>query len=63
MKMNMKKMFSSIDTHTERGPTRVITSGNPRLYGQTMSEKNEFFSNYKEEIKWGKSYPLFFVSS
>lgn len=49
--MNIKKVFSTIDTHTEGGPTRVITSGIPRLHGQTMSEKMDYFRFHFDDCR------------
>lgn len=49
--MDVKKMFSTIDTHTEGGPTRVITSGIPRLHGQTMLEKMDYFQSHFDDCR------------
>ncbi len=35
--------FSCIDAHTCGNPVRVITSGSPKLIGNTMSEKRQHF--------------------
>jgi proline racemase len=44
--MNISKIFTTIDTHTEGGPTRIITSGIPRLQGQTVFEKMDYFRSH-----------------
>lgn len=49
--MIAKKIFSAIDTHTEGGPTRIITSGLPRLLGQTVFEKMEYFQSHLDDCR------------
>ena len=41
--MKIKNVFTTIDTHTEGGVTRIITSGVPKLSGKTITEKVESF--------------------
>lgn len=49
--MNIKNMFSTIDTHTEGGPTRIITGGIPLLLGKTMKEKMSYFQSKMDNIR------------
>ena len=49
--MNIKNMFTAIDTHTEGGPTRIITSGIPPLIGKTMPEKRDYFVNHHDQLR------------
>jgi proline racemase len=45
--MKAKQIISTIDTHTEGEPTRIVTSGLANLKGNTMPEKRQFLiDNY-----------------
>jgi len=49
--MNSKNLFATVDTHTEGGPTRVITSGFPRIHGRTMGEKMAYFQSHHDDFR------------
>jgi len=49
--MRSSRIFSSIDTHTEGMPTRVITSGVGVIPGQTMNEKRLYFIEHLDDIR------------
>ncbi|WP_026575364.1 proline racemase family protein [Bacillus sp. UNC438CL73TsuS30] len=51
--MSAKKMFTTIDTHTGGNPTRTVTSGVPKLTGNTMSEK---MLQMKNEYDWIRKF-------
>jgi proline racemase len=45
--MEIKNIITTVDTDTEGGPTRIITSGLPYLSGRSVSEKQkEFISRF-----------------
>jgi proline racemase len=44
-------MFTTIDTHTSGAPTRIITSGIPKLPGANVSEKMEYFRLHHDSIR------------
>ncbi|MFK5958306.1 MAG: 4-hydroxyproline epimerase [Lutibacter sp.] len=48
-----KTTFSCIDAHTCGNPVRVITSGVPKLIGNTMSEKRQHFLKEFDWIRKG----------
>ncbi len=49
--MNTKNLVTTIDTHTEGGPTRIITGGIPRLYGKTVAEKMNYFKKNLDDLR------------
>jgi len=49
--MNAKNLLTTIDTHTEGGPTRIITGGIPRLYGKTIAEKMNYFKKNYDDLR------------
>jgi proline racemase len=49
--ISAKKMFTTLDTHTGGNPTRTVTSGLPKLVGQTMSEKMLYMKNEYDWIR------------
>ncbi|UCC40730.1 MAG: proline racemase family protein [Candidatus Aminicenantes bacterium] len=49
--MKVKNIFNTIDTHTEGGPTRIITSGIPVLSGKTMKEKMDYFQSNLDHLR------------
>jgi proline racemase len=49
--MRSSHIFSSIDTHTEGMPTRVITSGVGVIPGQTMNERRLYFIEHLDGIR------------
>ncbi len=49
--MNIKKLLTTIDTHTAGGPTRIITGGLPPLPGKSVAEKAEHFQAHHDGIR------------
>jgi len=49
--MDAQRIFTTIDTHTAGGPTRIITSGVPFLPGKNLSEKFNYFKEYCDPIR------------
>lgn len=49
--MRIKHMFTTIDTHTEGGPTRIVTSGIPPLKGETIAKKRDYFKTRFDPIR------------
>lgn len=49
--MNIKKLITTIDTHTEGGPTRTVLSGIPVLRGLTVKDKMEHFKKNFDELR------------
>jgi proline racemase len=49
--MRSSRVFSSIDTHTEGMPTRVITSGVGVIPGETMNDKRLYFMEHLDDIR------------
>jgi len=49
--MDTRRVFTTIDTHTAGGPTRIITSGLPVLPGATVRERLEWFKGHLDPIR------------
>lgn len=49
--MRSSRIFTSIDTHTEGMPTRVITSGVGVIPGLTMNDKRLYFMQHLDDIR------------
>lgn len=49
--MIIKKSIHAIDSHTMGEPTRIITSGVPRIPGKTMAEKKEYLEKNLDYIR------------
>jgi proline racemase len=49
--METKRVFTTIDTHTAGGPTRIITSGVPFLPGESLAEKFNYFKEHHDPIR------------
>jgi proline racemase len=49
--MEFDHVFRTIESHTGGNPTRTIVSGVPRLMGQTMMEKVDYFRNHYDWIR------------
>lgn len=49
--MRSKRMFTSVDSHTEGMPTRVITGGVGVIPGATMNEKRLYFMEHLDDIR------------
>jgi proline racemase len=49
--MRVRRLVSTIDTHTAGGPTRTVTGGLPRLRGATVAERMACFAASHDEIR------------
>ena len=49
--MEIKQIFTSVDTTTEGGPTRIVTSGIPRLKGGSVGEKRDYFKRHYDSVR------------
>jgi proline racemase len=45
------RVISVIDTHTAGEPTRIIVGGLPRIRGNSMLEKRDYFENNYDQIR------------
>ncbi|QSX05960.1 proline racemase family protein [Sedimentibacter sp. zth1] len=49
--MIIKKSLQAIDSHTMGEPTRIITSGIPKIHGKTMAEKKQYLAKKLDYIR------------
>jgi proline racemase len=49
--LQISRLISVIDTHTEGEPTRIITGGIPPLLGRSIAEKREYFKLHYDELR------------
>jgi proline racemase/trans-L-3-hydroxyproline dehydratase len=49
--MDISNMITTVDSHTEGEPTRVVTGGVPHVPGKTMSEKKEWLKNNLDHLR------------
>jgi proline racemase len=49
--MIVKKLFTTIETHTAGEPLRIITSGIPHLKGKTLIEKRAYFREHFDHLR------------
>jgi proline racemase len=49
--MRVRRVLSTIDTHTAGGPTRILTGGLPPLPGDTVREKMEYFQAHHDPVR------------
>lgn len=49
--MKVDRILTTIDTHTEAGPTRIVLSGVPPLSGKNVAEKMAFFRTHYDELR------------
>lgn len=49
--MNFTKLITCIDSHTAGEPLRIITSGFPRIEGNTMLEKRKYVKENLDDIR------------
>ena len=49
--MRINKQIIAIDSHTMGEPTRIITSGIPKIPGKTMADKKEYLENNLDYIR------------
>lgn len=54
--MRFTEMIETVDTHTAGEPTRIILSGIPRLYGETVREKRDYFKEHYDYIRTRLTY-------
>ena len=44
--MKVKRVLTTIDTHTAGGPTRTVIAGLPPLQGESVAAKMEYFRTH-----------------
>lgn len=49
--MRLRRMITTVDTHTAGEPTRIITGGLPPLHGATMADKRRFFETHFDDVR------------
>ena len=49
--MQISRWITTVDTHTEGEPTRIVTGGLAPLHGKTVTEKMRFFQNELDVIR------------
>ncbi|MCL6269249.1 proline racemase family protein [Sansalvadorimonas sp. 2012CJ34-2] len=49
--MNINKQIVAIDSHTMGEPTRIITSGVPKIPGDTMAEKKSYLEENMDHVR------------
>lgn len=49
--MKVKRILTTIDTHTAGGPTRIVTGGLPVLHGDSVAEKMEYSKTHFDSIR------------
>jgi len=49
--LKLSKLVTTVDTHTGGNPTRTVTSGGPKLYGKTMTEKMAYMSEQHDAFR------------
>lgn len=49
--MRVRRMLTSIDTHTAGGPTRTLVAGLPPLSGESVAEKMEYFRAHYDSVR------------
>ena len=49
--MRFKEMIETVDTHTGGEPTRIVLSGIPRLHGDSVREKRDYFKEHYDYIR------------
>lgn len=49
--MKINKQIIAIDSHTMGEPTRIITSGIPKIPGKTMADKKEYLENNLDYVR------------
>lgn len=54
--MRFQEMIDTVDTHTAGEPTRIILSGIPRLYGNSVKEKRDYFKEHYDYIRKRLTY-------
>lgn len=54
--MKFDKMIDTVDTHTGGEPTRIVLSGIPKLPGNTVREKRDYFKEHYDYIRTRLTY-------
>ncbi|MBR3707083.1 MAG: proline racemase family protein [Firmicutes bacterium] len=54
--MRFKEMIDTVDTQTAGEPTRIILSGIPKLVGNTVREKRDYFKEHYDYIRTRLTY-------
>ena len=49
--MKVRRVLTTVDTHTAGGPTRILTGGLPPLPGVTVREKMEYFQIHHDAVR------------
>lgn len=49
--MNMRRVLTTIDTHTAGGPTRTVVAGIPQLQGASVADKMEYFQTHYDSLR------------
>jgi proline racemase len=49
--MNLKRIITTVDTHTAGGPTRTAIAGIPPLEGHSVAEKMEYFRTHFDSLR------------
>lgn len=49
--VNLKKILTTIDTHTAGGPTRTLIAGLPPLPGSSVAEKMDYFRVHYDSVR------------
>ena len=54
--MRFQEMIETVDTHTGGEPTRIILSGIPKLEGNSVREKRDYFKEHYDYIRTRLTY-------
>ncbi len=49
--MQIKQIITTVDTHTEGGPTRIVTSCIAPLKGASIAEKRDYFKSKYDDVR------------
>ncbi|MGP4113525.1 proline racemase family protein [Streptomyces sp. 4N509B] len=49
--MRSRRVFHTVESHTEGMPTRVVTGGVGTLPGATMAERREWFARHSDDVR------------
>mgnify|MGYP003377814886 FL=1 len=54
--MKFNRIIETVDTHTAGEPTRIILSGIPKLVGNSVREKRDYFKEHYDYIRTRLTY-------
>lgn len=54
--MRCSEILETVDTHTSGEPTRIILSGIPRLFGESVREQRDYFKEHYDYIRTRLTY-------